>query len=115
MNKKRPTIKGKGADFFFAPLEKPQSKVVKFNQKTTPAVSGLKQGKMTAYLPQILIDKVENVWLDLRRTHRKLRKYDITRIAFEELLSDYDKEHQNSKLVKHLNVQEPEHRNVKTS
>ena len=88
MAKKRPTIKGKGMDFFFKE-EKPQI---------------LKQSKATVYLPQTLIDNLDDVWLDLRRTYKKLRKSDIARIAFEELLKDYDEKHQDSKLVEHLNV-----------
>ena len=85
---KRPTIKGKGVDFFFKG-EKPQV---------------LKQREATFWLPQSLIDKLDDVWLDLRRTHKKLRKSDIARITLEELLKDYDEKHQDSKLVEHLNV-----------
>lgn len=80
--KKRPTIKGKGADFFFTGKdEKPQT---------------LKPEKATFYLPETLISKLDDVWLDLRRTHKKLRKSDIARMALEELLKDYDKRQQNS-------------------
>jgi len=72
---KRPTIKGKGADFFFTgkdeKLEKPQT---------------LKPEKATFYFPKTLISKLDDVWLDLRRTHKKLRKSDIARMALEELL-----------------------------
>ena len=88
MAKKRLTIKGKGADFFF---EEERLRV-------------LKQVKTTFYLLQTLIDNLDNVWLDLRRNHKKLKKSDIARIALEELLKDYDEKHQNSKLLEHLNV-----------
>ena len=60
--------------------------------------------KVTFYLPKELVDKLDEVWLDLRRTYKKLRKSDIARIALEEILSDYEGKQQNSKLLKHLNV-----------
>jgi len=87
MARRRPSIKGKGADFFF---------------ESAPQTSA--QVKVTFYLPKELVDKLDEVWLDLRRTYKKLRKSDIARIALEEILSDYEGKQQNSKLLKHLNV-----------
>ena len=88
MTKKRPTIKGKGADFFFE-QQKPDD---------------LGQRKATFYLPRYLVDRLDDVWLDLRKTHKKLRKSYIALIALDELLRDYENLHQDSKLLEHLNV-----------
>ncbi len=90
---KRPTIKGKGADFF---LEK---KEIRFPE----------QRKATFYIPETLIDNLDSVWLDLRKTHRKLKKSDIARIAFEQLLRDYKEKHQDSMLIDHLDVKTSKH------
>ena len=86
---KRPTIKGKGADFF---LEHQQIKPTE-------------QRKATFHIPEALIDNLDSVWLDLRRTHRKLKKSDIARVALEQLLRDYEEKHQDSMLIEHLNVE----------
>lgn len=86
MTNKRPTIKGKGADFFFE------------QKKST------EQGKATFYFSRDLIDKIDDVWVDLRKTYRKLRKSDIARIAIEDLVRDYADKQQDSKLLQHLNV-----------
>ncbi len=83
---KRPTIKGKGADFF---LEQ--------------AKSELPKQKATFYLPKPLIDKLDDVWVDLRAKYRKLNKSDIASIAIEECLFEYEENHQDSKLLDHLN------------
>ena len=91
MTNKRPTIKGKGADFF---LDQDKSKPQELR-------------KVTFYLSEALIDKLDNVWLDLRRDYRKLKKSDIARVALEELIKDYESNHQNSKLLEHLNVKMP--------
>ncbi len=53
---KRPTIKGKGADFFLKQEE----------------VRYVEQRKVTFYIPETLVDALESVWLDLRKTHKKL-------------------------------------------
>ena len=93
MIQKRPTIKGKGADFF---LKQEETKLQE-------------QRKATFYIPETLIDNLDSVWLDLRKTHKKLKKSDIARIAFEQLLRDYKEKHQNSALLEHLNVRTSEH------
>ena len=99
MNKKRPTIKGKGADLFLANPEKPQP--AKPEKRSKQAMI---QGKSTFYLPQNLIDTLDNIWLDLRRHHRKLRKSDIAMIALDELFRDYSQKHHDSILSKHFSI-----------
>ena len=86
MPNKRPTIRGKGADFFLG------------HEKT------VKQQKATFYLPRDLTDRLDDIWVDLRRTHKKLKKSDIARIAFEELLNDYEEKCQDSRLLEHIDV-----------
>lgn len=98
MTNKRPSIKGKGADLFLEKPEKPKPA-----KPTKPAIKRIKQSKATVYLPQTLINRLDNIWLDLRRIHRKLRKSDIVRIALDELFKDYRIKQQDSKLSKHLN------------
>ena len=93
MTSKRPTIKGKGADFF---LEQEGNKPTE-------------QRKATFYIPETLIDNLDSVWLDLRKTHKKLKKSDIARIAFEHLFKDYKEKQQDSILLEHLDVRISEH------
>ncbi len=88
---KRPTIKGKGADFFLEEKE----------------IRSPEQRKATFHIPETLIDSLDSVWLDLRKTYKKLKKSDIARVALEQLLRDYEKKHQDSILLKHLNVKTP--------
>ncbi len=90
---KRSTIKGKGADFFLEEKE----------------IRPPEQRKATFYIPETLIDNLDSVWLDLRKTHRKLKKSDIARIAFEQLLRDYKEKHQDSMLIDHLDVKTSKH------
>ena len=60
------------------------------------------QGRATFYLPPALVESLDDVWLDLRRTNRKLRKSDIVRIALEQTLQEYQNERENSKLLRGL-------------
>ena len=60
------------------------------------------QGRATFYLPPSLVENLDDVWLDLRRTNRKLRKSDIVRIALEQTLQEYQNERENSKLLRSL-------------
>lgn len=90
---KKPTIKGKGADFFLKQEE----------------IRSTEQRKATFYIPETLIDTLDSVWLDLRKTRRKLKKSDIARVAFEQLFRDYEEKHQDSILLEHLNVKPVEH------
>jgi hypothetical protein len=85
---KKPSIKGKGADFFLEQEEQPP----------------LKQEKATFYFPKSLVEKLDDVWLELRKTHKKLKKSNIARIAIEELLNNYEEKRHDSILVEHLNV-----------
>ena len=67
-------------------------------------IRSTEQRKATFYIPVILIDKLDSVWLDLRKTHKKLKKSDIARVALEQLLRAYEEKHQDSILLEHLDV-----------
>ena len=85
---KRPTIKGKGADFFLKQEE----------------TAFKEQKKVTFYVPETLVDNLESVWLELRKTHRKLKKSDIARIALEQIFRDYEYKQHDSTLLECLDV-----------
>ena len=85
---KKLTIKGKGADFF---LKQEEARCTE-------------QKKVTFYIPETLVDALESVWLDLRKTHKKLKKSDIARIALEKIFRDYEEKHHDSILLEHLDV-----------
>ncbi len=87
-NKKRPNLKGKGVDFFL--------------EEEKHVTSEVTQSKVTFYLPSILLDKLDKLWLDLRRKNRKLKKSEIARIALTEIIQDHEKKQQNSVLSQHL-------------
>ena len=96
MAKKRPTIKGKGADIFLGndpedsttgkdSIPARQHTSTPSNQPTQKPV----QGKATFYLPSPLLEKLDEVWLTLRRKNRKLKKSDIVRNALEKELATH--------------------------
>jgi len=113
---KKPSMKGKGADIFLGTPKKQKSKPAKPAKpikrlvkskpikRIEPVKKQIKQGKITVYLPQDLIEMLDNVWLDLRRINRKLRKSNIVMIALDELFRDYKEKHQDSTLGKHFDV-----------
>ena len=90
---KRPTIKGKGADFFLNHEET----VLKERKKVTFSV------------PETLTDNLESVWLELRKSHRKLKKSDIARIALEQIFRDYEDKQHDSILSERLDVKSARH------
>lgn len=92
--RKRPTLKGKGADIFL-------SKVAQQPKKET--IQG--KEKATFYLPPPLVAKLDDAWFMVRKNaDRKARKSDIVRAALEEFLKDFEKGSKTSILVKHFNI-----------
>lgn len=89
--KRRPTLKGKGADIFFS--EQPE-------QPKKGMVAG--KEKATFYLPPSLLANLDDVWLMLRKNNRKARKSDIVKAALEFFLKDLKKDSKHSMLTKQL-------------
>ena len=87
--KRRPTLKGKGADIFFSDQPKQPKKGM---------VTG--KEKATFYLPPSLLANLDDVWLMLRKNNRKARKSDIVKVALENFLKDFEKGAKHSTLVK---------------
>lgn len=73
--KKRPTLKGKGADIFLGGQPK------QFKKKTV-----FEKEKATFYLPPPILARLDDAWFKLRKNNRKARKSDIVRDALEEFL-----------------------------
>ena len=89
--KKRPTLKGKGADIFFSDQPKHPKKEI---------VTG--KEKATFYLPPRLLANLDDAWFKLRKNNRKTKKSDIVKIALEKFLKDFEKGTKHSTLVKQL-------------
>jgi len=86
MSKKRPTIKGKGADIFLGEEPKELKEIPLSIPK--PKESKI---KATFYIYSSLLDKLDEVWLKLRKENRKLRKSDIISEGLEKILKEYKK------------------------
>jgi hypothetical protein len=83
---KRPSISGRGADIFLgAPAERVESAE---NHTSMPAQqrSGGLYPKATYYLPPDLQERLEDAWMQRRKSNRKLTKSDMVRQALEEYL-----------------------------
>ncbi len=89
--RKRPTLKGKGAEIFLGEERKPSKKELI-----------LKKEKGTYYLPPSLLAGLDNLWFTLRKNNRKIRKSDIVKVALEESLKRFEKEGKESELFKHF-------------
>lgn len=88
---KRPTIKGKGADLFLGEAEKPRKKI-----------PSLRKGKITFYLSPSLIEKLDNIWLTLRKENKKVSKSDIITKGLDDILEDFEKKGPESEIAKYL-------------
>ena len=60
------------------------------------------QGKATFYLPPKLLLELDDVWLELRRENRKLRKSDIVAWALSQALKVYQEKGKESELYRAL-------------
>lgn len=88
---KRPTIKGKGADLFLGETTKPRTKI--------PV---LRKGKTTFYLSPSLIEKLDKIWLTLRRENKKVSKSDIIAKGLDDILENFEKKGPESDIYKYL-------------
>lgn len=102
---KRVRVKGKGAAIFWGEAN-PTSSQANKTSKTLEQHAG-KSGntsKATFYLPESLIDNLEDAWLALRKKYKgkKISKSEIVQIALEELLKDWVEKKDESSLVSQL-------------
>lgn len=77
-----PRKKGKGVEAFLGEEEAP--------------------GKATFYLPKELLLRLDDLWLELRRKNRKLRKSDIVAWALREALRVHEERGEQSPLYQEL-------------
>lgn len=84
MARKRASVKGKGVDIFFEAEEAP------------------KRQKATFYFPRSLLEELDDIWLELRRRQRRLKKSDIVAAALEMALREYAEKGEESPLFKEL-------------
>lgn len=98
---KRKRVKGKGASILLGDEPAPQQANKTAKQHNGKTVN---TGKATFYLPEDLIDNLDDVWLTLRKRYKgkKVTKSEIAQIAIEEMLKDWEEKQGNSKLVNRL-------------
>ncbi|MCJ7783834.1 MAG: hypothetical protein MUP41_07855 [Desulfobacterales bacterium] len=91
---KRQSLKGKGADIFTSGAEVIPSHQPTITPAKRPAGKMGRPVKSTFYLSKNAADKLEDVWVDLRRANRKLgiSKSDIVSKALEKTLEQLKKE-----------------------
>jgi hypothetical protein len=71
---KRQSLRGKGADVFLVGSDQPEAPQRAKEEKRAMA---------TFYLPPALIETLDQVWLDRRRTDKKVQKSHIVQEALE--------------------------------
>jgi hypothetical protein len=79
MARKRPSLRGQGADVFLA---EPQASA---SQDSTPPPAD-KRVMATFYLPPALVDRLDRAWLARRMTDRKVQKSHLVTEALEAYL-----------------------------
>jgi hypothetical protein len=86
MTTKRPTIKGRGAEIFLGR----ENSIPEQQHAVTPADQY--GDKATFYLPADLLDRLDTVWMNLRKSNRKLRKSHLVKDLIEKGLKEYEAE-----------------------
>lgn len=81
---KRPTLKGKGADIFLGGEKDTPEK----HHTDVPAQQYA--DKATFYLPADLLDRLDALWLTMRRSNRRLRKSNLVKDFIEKGLKEYE-------------------------
>lgn len=99
MAKKRPTIRGKGADLFLSPDEESQPA-----QPTPPTPPAKPYVKATFTLPPHLAVRLDDKWAALRTQNRRVRvtKSAIVAAAIEAALNEHDENPDTSTLANQL-------------
>ena len=80
MARKRPQIRGQGADVFLAQLPSPEVAA-----PTAPS-GGEKRVMVTVDLPPALVEQLDQAWLERRMQDRKVQKSHIVAEALETYL-----------------------------
>ncbi|MFH0924473.1 MAG: hypothetical protein V1872_02385 [bacterium] len=81
---KRPTIKGRGAEIFLGKEDSTPEK------KHTVILEDQCADKATFYLPSDLLNRLDTLWMDLRRSNRRLRKSHLVKELIEKGLKQYE-------------------------
>lgn len=98
MSNKRPSLKGRGMDFFLSEEAhaKPQPSAALKEAKDIPPT------KATFYLPPDLVVKLDDVWMEIRKRNRKVQKSHIVAAALQLALQEYDGKQKESILERQL-------------
>lgn len=96
---KRASIKGKGADIF---LSEESHNATEYQN----AKKAAKQVKATYFIESQTIDELEDLWLSLRRKFkgRKISKSKIVEIALNDLVENWKKNQDKSRIERFLNA-----------
>ncbi len=102
MAKKRPTIRGKGADLFLTPHEPDEESQP--TKPTPPKAPDKPYVKATFTLPPHLAIRLDEKWATLRTQNRRVRvtKSAIVAAAIDAALNEHDENPDTSKLAKRL-------------
>ncbi len=92
MVKKRASLKGKGADIFLGPAERGES-------QPRPKATSQPHQKATFYFPPEVLQDLDQVWLDLRRVNRNVKKSDVVAAAVRATLAQHAKDPKTSPLA----------------
>lgn len=96
MNKKRTSLKGKGASIFLEEEEQQHASKPVHHNTITPA----KQIKVTYFIDGGVNDQLEELWLTLRKKfkNKKISKSKIVEIAVRNLVNDWDSNQGDSQI-----------------
>jgi len=101
---KRPSVKGKGLDAFFEETTPESSGSAERPKQETTETTKARGIKATFYLPEGLLDQLEDAWVLLRRDlgTRSIRKSHLVQAALEQALEEFTSEQENSPLFRQI-------------
>jgi hypothetical protein len=102
--KKRPQIKGRGADIYTSPEgQEPAAHADEPSRAPRPAAAAPRR-MVTTYLPEPLVERLQEEWLKRVKTDKKAQKAHIITEALERYFKDLDSrtsEHSDVKTSTH--------------
>ncbi|HNQ34661.1 MAG TPA: hypothetical protein PKN80_01185 [bacterium] len=100
--KKRPSLKGKGAEIFLSgePAAGRATRPTAAGHETKREAGEEKEKeKATFYFPPKLLSDLDEAWMKLRRENRRIKKSDLVRAALVEALADFKRRGRESLLA----------------
>jgi hypothetical protein len=107
---KRPRIKGRGADIYLDASAEGQEPAHAVEPTHTSRPAAAARRMVTTYLPEPLVERLQEEWLKRVKADKKAQKAHIITEALERYFKDLD-----NQTFKHLDAETSKHSDVSTS